>query len=126
MLRRSVTAPYERQVFVCTFGPWCRIEGSDLVRDGLKRAVKAAGLASSVRVTKSGCLGQCGNGPMVVTWPDNTWYCHVKPEDVPDIVESHVVGGRPVERLRYHAERPGSNKTADVKAKEAETGKITE
>lgn len=119
-------APYERQMFVCTFGPWCRIEGADLVRDALKKGVKDAGLAGELRITKSGCLGQCGHGPMIACWPENVWYAHVKPEDVPDLLESHVKAGAPVERLRYRPAKPGSNKTPEVKAKEAETGKVTE
>lgn len=119
-------APYDRQLFVCTYGAWCKLDGSDAVRAALKEQVKAAGLASQVRVTKSGCFGQCGHGPVAVMWPDNVWYAGVKPEDVPEIVKAHVIGGRPVERLRYHAARPGSNKTAAVLAKEAETGKTIE
>lgn len=121
-----VDSPYRRQVLVCTFGPWCRIEGSDLVRDAMKKAAKEAGIASELRVTKSGCLGQCGNGPMVASWPDNVWYCGVKAEDVPEIVREHLVGGRPVERLRYRPAKPGSNKTEAVLAKEKESGKVTE
>lgn len=115
-------APYERQLFVCTYGAWCRIDGSDEVRAALKKAVKAAGLASEVRVTKSGCLGQCGHGPVAVLWPDNTWYAKLRLSDVPELVEEHVKNGRPVERLRYRPAKAGSNKTEAVKAKEAEKG----
>lgn len=115
-------APYERQLFVCTYGPWCRLDGSEVVRAKLKEAVKEAGLASQVRVTKSGCLGQCGHGPMAVLWPDNVWYCKLAPEDVPEMVEDQMRHGRPVERRRYRPARPGSNKTPEVKAKEAEKG----
>ena len=119
-------APYERQFLVCTYGAWCRIDASDHIRAALKDKVKKAGLASAVRVTKSGCLGQCGNGPMAVSWPDNTWYCGLKLEDVDALFEEHIVGGRPVERLRYHPKKAGSNKTEAVLAKEAETGKVIE
>ncbi|HEX2023015.1 MAG TPA: (2Fe-2S) ferredoxin domain-containing protein [Candidatus Thermoplasmatota archaeon] len=121
-----VGEPYERQVFVCVYGPWCRIEGSESVRAALKDGVKAAGLASRVRVTKSGCLGQCGHGPMVVAWPENVWYAGVRLEDAPEIVAAHVVGGKPVERLRYRASGPGGNKTDEVKRKEAEKGSAVE
>lgn len=114
-------APYARQVFVCTYGAWCRIEGSEEIRAALKDAVKAAGLASECRVTKSGCLGQCGHGPTMVTWPDNVWHAHVKLTDVPEIVDVHIKGKRPVERLRYRPEKPGTNKTPEVIEKEAKT-----
>lgn len=118
--------PYERQFFVCTYGAWCRLDGSDEVRAALKRKVKEAGLASKVRITKSGCFGQCGHGPMAVSWPDNTWYCGVKPEDVDVLFEQHVLGGQPVEALRYHPEHAGTNKTDAVVRKERETGKVIE
>lgn len=118
-----VDEPYQRQLFVCTYGAWCRLEGSDEIRAALKGAAHAAGLGSEVRVTKSGCFGQCGHGPMAVMWPENVWYHGLKMEDVPALVEEHIKEGRPVERLRYHAAKPGSNKTPEIKAKEAEKGK---
>lgn len=116
-------APYRRQLFVCTYGAWCKIDGSDAIRGELKSLVHDAGLQGDVRVTKSGCFGQCGHGPMAVMWPDNVWYHKLTLEDVPELFESHVKRGEPVERLRYRPEKPGSNKTPEVKAKEAEKGK---
>lgn len=118
--------PYQRQLFVCTYGAWCKLDGSDAIRQALKDGAWDAGLGSEVRVTKSGCFGQCGNGPMAVMWPDNVWYCRLKLEDVPAIVEEHLKHGRPVDRLRYDAPRPGSNKSAEVKATEAEKGKTVD
>jgi len=53
-----------------------------------------------VRINKSGCLDQCEHGPTVVVYPEAVWYGNVKPEDAAAIVEEHLVGGRPVERLR--------------------------
>lgn len=120
-----VDAPYQRQLFVCTYGAWCKIEGSDEVRAELKGLVHEAGLQGEVRVTKSGCFGQCGNGPMAVMWPENVWYCKLTKEDVPELME-HVRGGAVLERRRYHPAKPGSNKTAEVKAKEAEKGKAVD
>lgn len=114
-------APYQRQFFVCTYGAWCRLDGADEVRAKLKDAVKAAGLQDECRVTKSGCFGQCGHGPMAVVWPENVWYAGLAPDDVPDLLE-HVKSGRVVERRRYRAAKPGGNKTEAIKAKEAEKG----
>src|SRR5581483_478065 len=114
-------APYERQLLVCTYGAWCRLEGSEEGRGQLKRGVKDAGFDKKLRVTKSGCLGQCGHGPVLALWPDNVWYAHVKRDDVPEIL-AHLRGGAPVARLRYHAQRPGGNKTPEVQAKEAAAG----
>jgi (2Fe-2S) ferredoxin len=53
----------------------------------------------NVRANKSGCLDQCELGPTVVVYPEAVWYGSVKPEDVAEIIESHIVNGRPVERL---------------------------
>ncbi|MFA5861944.1 MAG: (2Fe-2S) ferredoxin domain-containing protein [Candidatus Thermoplasmatota archaeon] len=115
----SLDAPYKRQLLVCTYGPWCRLDGADDIRAELKRLTKDAGLQDDIRITKSGCFGQCGHGPNIVVWPENVWYAGVKLDDVPELFESHVKNGTPVERLRYHPEKPGSNKTREVKEKEA-------
>ena len=66
----------------------------------LQQLTKAAGLADRVRINKSLCLDQCEHGPTVVVYPDAVWYGFVRPEDAAEIVEEHLVGGRPVERLR--------------------------
>ncbi|WP_414551245.1 (2Fe-2S) ferredoxin domain-containing protein [Anabaena sp. CCY 0017] len=55
-----------------------------------------------VTVTASGCLGQCGNGPMVLVLPDLVWYCDVRPNEVPLVVEQHLLGGQSVKRMLYH------------------------
>jgi (2Fe-2S) ferredoxin len=102
---------FEKHVFVCTGGDWCAtVDGDGLgVHARLKKAVKAAGLNVRVRVNHSGCLDQCGFGPMVVVYPENVWYWGVQPGDVDEIVREHLVGGRPVQRLIYR-NRPGKNK----------------
>lgn len=115
----TLEAPYRRQLFVCTYGAWCRLEGSEAIRDELKRLAKQAGLQDEIRITKSGCFGQCGHGPNAVMWPDNVWYAGIEPTDVPEIFESHVRRGVPVERLRYRPEKPGTNKTRAVREQEA-------
>jgi (2Fe-2S) ferredoxin len=75
----------------------------------LKAKLKAAGLKESVRINKSGCLGQCGHGPMMVVYPEGVWYCHLGLEDVDRIWDEHIVGGRPVEELRYRTATAGTN-----------------
>ncbi|PSB24661.1 (2Fe-2S) ferredoxin domain-containing protein [Stenomitos frigidus] len=59
-------------------------------------------------ITRSGCMGQCGNGPMVRMLPDNIWYCRVSPKEVAEVVERHLQGGRPVRAMlspHFHADR---------------------
>jgi (2Fe-2S) ferredoxin len=94
---------WEKHVFVCTSGKYCpTVDGDGLgVHARLKQLVAAAGLNTRVRVNHSGCLDQCGYGPMVVVYPESVWYWGVQPEDVDEIVREHLAGGRPVERLRY-------------------------
>lgn len=100
---------YKRHVFVCTSGDYCPLEGSASIHQFLKEGVKARGLKSTIRVNKSGCLDQCGNGPMVVVYPEDAWYGAVSPETARRILDEHLAGGAPVEELLYRA-RPGANK----------------
>ena len=102
---------WERHVFVCTRGDWCpSVDGDGLgVHARFKALVKQYGLGARVRVNHSGCLDQCGHGPMVVVYPEAVWYWRVRPDDVDEIVREHLIGGRPVERLRYR-NHPGKNK----------------
>jgi (2Fe-2S) ferredoxin len=101
---------YEKHVFVCTYGPWCSRDGDTAaIVKRLKQAATAAGLKGRVRVNKSGCLNQCGHGPMVVVYPEGHWYAGVMPDDAEEIVATDLVAGAVVERLRYLAP-PGDNK----------------
>lgn len=98
---------FERHVFVClnerdetAARPSCLHKHAKKLRDELKDAVKVAGLKDRVRVNQAGCLDQCEHGPVVVVYPEAVWYGFVKPGDAEEIVEEHLVHGRPVERLR--------------------------
>lgn len=100
---------YEHHVFVCTFGKTCAADGSVDVFKALKEGAKDAGLRGRVRINQSGCLNQCGHGPMVVVYPEDTWYCGVGVKGARRILAEHIIGGQPVEDLRYIAP-PGDNK----------------
>ena len=100
---------YERHAFVCTTGKTCAAQGSAQVYAALKDAARAAGLKGRVRVNQSGCLNQCGHGPMVVVYPDATWYCGVDADGARRIADEHLAGGIVVDDLRYVA-LPGDNK----------------
>jgi (2Fe-2S) ferredoxin len=103
---------YRHHVFVCTSGKTCPLDGSAEVHAVLKKGVGIAGLSGEVRINHSGCMNQCGHGPMVVVYPDDIWYAHVDPEGARRIVEEHLVGGRIVADYRYIA-MPGDNKVVD-------------
>jgi (2Fe-2S) ferredoxin len=102
---------WERHVFVCTSGKYCpEVDGDGRgVHARLKERVAAEGLHKTVRINHSGCLDQCGHGPMIVVYPESVWYWGVQVEDVDEIVRAHLRDGRPVERLRYR-NHPGKNK----------------
>ena len=106
---------YARHVFVCTSGDDCPVRGDveGLVKYLRGEAVKA-GLKDGLRINKAGCFSQCGHGPMMVVYPENVWYAGVRESDLREIVESHILGGRPVERLRYAPGVKGANKTKDA------------
>ncbi|THF64053.1 (2Fe-2S) ferredoxin domain-containing protein [Pseudothauera nasutitermitis] len=67
-----------------------------------KDRIAALGLKGrgNVRINKAGCLGRCDDGPVLVVYPDETWYTYVDREDIDEIIESHLANGRVVERLR--------------------------
>jgi len=101
--------PFERHVFVCVSGGTCPSQGAEAVHAAMKSAAKDACGPAAVRVNKSGCLGQCGHGPVVCVYPENVWYAGVRPEDVPELVERHLVRGEPVERLLFRGHHAGPN-----------------
>jgi (2Fe-2S) ferredoxin len=103
---------YKRHVFVCTSGKTCPLDGSLQVHAILKKGVAAAGAKGEVRVNHSGCMNQCGNGPMVVVYPEDVWYAHVDEIGARRIVEEHIIGGRIVDDYRYVAP-PGDNKLVE-------------
>lgn len=106
--RGGVRLPvFDRHVFVChnvrpegAPRPSCTRDGKSDLHAALQQLTKEAGLSGKVRINKSGCLDQCEHGPTVVVYPEAVWYGGVRPEDAAEIVQEHLIAGRPVERLR--------------------------
>ena len=88
-------------VLICG-GTGCKSAGSKEVQLAFSRAIEAKGLSDEVMVVETGCHGFCEHGALVIVYPEGTFYCQVKAEDVEEIVESHLFKGRIVERLLYH------------------------
>jgi (2Fe-2S) ferredoxin len=97
---------FQRHVFVCVNERpaddpkgCCKAKGGAEVRDKLKAELKARGISKLVRANNAGCLDQCAQGVTVVVYPEQVWYGHVTVDDVTEIVDKHLIGGEPVERL---------------------------
>ena len=96
-------------VMICA-GTGCSSSNSMLVKEALIKQLAEAGLDKEIDVVQTGCFGFCSLGPIMVVYPEGTFYHHVKVEDVAEIVETHLKGGQLVERLLY--DLPGQNKKA--------------
>ena len=98
---------YRYHVFFCTNKrqdgrACCEDHNADALRDYAKGRVKALGLAGmgGVRINKAGCLDRCNEGPAMVVYPEEVWYTFVDKDDIDEIIDEHLVKGRPVERLK--------------------------
>ena len=78
----------------------CNPDGSAALRERFKDEVKRRNLKATVRANVAGCLDQCEHGPNLVIYPEGVWYGNVQLDDVDEIIESHILRGKPVERLR--------------------------
>jgi sirohydrochlorin cobaltochelatase len=90
--------PLSKHVLVCTNAD-CATRGSLGLLHDLRRLLKDAGRHLDVRVTRTGCMGRCGEGPTVAVYPDGVWYRGVKADDAPELVREHLLGDRLVARL---------------------------
>ncbi|MCL4236247.1 MAG: (2Fe-2S) ferredoxin domain-containing protein, partial [Deltaproteobacteria bacterium] len=99
----KITKSVRRHCLVCA-GGGCIACGSLEVSAAMREAVAAFDLSEEVKVIETGCLGPCAVGPVMVIYPEGTFYQNVKPEDAKHIVEEHLLKGRVVERL-VHQDR---------------------
>ncbi|MBO5321138.1 MAG: NADH-quinone oxidoreductase subunit NuoF [Clostridia bacterium] len=87
-------------VLICG-GTGCTSSGSVAIQEAFKTNIEAFGLSEEVKVVETGCFGLCALGPVVIVYPDGTFYSRVTADDVKEIVEEHLLKGRKVERLIY-------------------------
>lgn len=95
-----ITPGYERQLLICR-GTGCESQRAKEIYDGLIEGLSKAGLADRIEVKFTGCHGLCQMGPTIIAEPQGTFYCLVKPEDVPEIIEVDLKQGGVVERLLF-------------------------
>jgi len=98
---------YRHHVFFCTNQrtdgrACCQDHNAKALRDHAKQRIKALGVAGAggVRINTAGCLDRCAEGPVAVVYPEGVWYTFVDREDIDEIIDSHLVAGRVVERLK--------------------------
>ena len=96
-------------VLICG-GTGCTSSGSPAIRAHLEKELAAKGLSDEIKVVQTGCFGLCALGPIMIVYPEGTFYSRVTEADVTEIVEEHLLKGRVVDRLVYNEPAAGSGK----------------
>ncbi len=99
---------FDKHVFFCTNQrdngeACCGDHRAQQARDYVKNRVKELGISGGrnrIRINSAGCLDRCDEGPVIVVYPEGTWYTYVDEKDLDEIIEEHLKNGRIVERLR--------------------------
>ena len=98
---------FEQHVFFCMNKredgrPCCGERGAEIAQKHAKRRIKELGLNGheKIRINQAGCLDRCDEGPVLVIYPQGTWYTYIDTSDIDDIIDTHLVGGKVVERLK--------------------------
>ncbi len=101
-----MTSFYKHHVFFClnqrpNGEACCQDKGAEAAFDHMKARVKKLGLSGEgkVRINRSGCLDRCGEGPIMVIYPQAAWYTFVDNDDIDEIIESHLLNNQVVKRL---------------------------
>lgn len=88
-------------MYWCAEAPAVPPPGSDRIVRALENNIKSVGLEQEVKVIRTGCFGLCALGPIMIIYPEGAFYSRVNVDDVPEIVEEHLLKGRVVKRLLY-------------------------
>ena len=91
---------YRSHVLVCG-GTGCTSSNSAAIIEALETQIAEKGLSEEIKVIRTGCFGLCALGPIMIVYPEGSFYSQVKVEDIPEIVEEHLLKGRIVTRLLY-------------------------
>lgn len=98
---------YQHHVFFCVNQrkpgeECCNDHNAEAVRGYAKGRIKALGQSGEgkIRINNAGCLDRCSEGPVMVVYPEGTWYTYVDTNDIDEIIDEHLMNGRVVERLK--------------------------
>ncbi|CAK0774120.1 (2Fe-2S) ferredoxin domain-containing protein [Gammaproteobacteria bacterium] len=98
---------YQYHLFFCTNlrvngAPCCGEYHAQQARDHAKKRIESLKsiLSGRIRVNNAGCLDRCGSGPVVVIYPEGTWYTYKNQDDIDEIIDEHLIHGRVLERLK--------------------------
>ena len=80
---------------------FCNEKGAELLKKYAKQKINALNLESKIkiRVNLAGCMNRCSEGPVLVIYPEGTWYTFIDETDIDEIIQSHIINGTKVERL---------------------------
>ena len=112
---------FRSHVLICG-GTGCTSSGSAALREKLAAELKEKGLEEEIKIVQTGCFGLCALGPIMIVYPEGTFYSRVTPEDIPEIVEEHLLKGRIVERLVYNDTGAKTGEEEAIAASLSETG----
>ncbi len=98
---------YRTHILVCG-GTGCHSNNSGKIREAFEQQIKEKNLQDDVLVVGTGCFGLCAVGPIIIIYPEGAFYSCITVDDVPEIIEEHIIKGRLVERLLYHEKALGN------------------
>ena len=104
----NASSKYERHVLVCG-GTGCTSSGSPKLIAKLEEEFAAKGLTDKIQIVKTGCFGLCERGPIMIVYPEGSFYSRVELDEIPRIVDEHLIGGNPVKEFLYEETVDGDN-----------------
>jgi NADP-reducing hydrogenase subunit HndC len=105
----EVTRPYDRLVLVCVKGKSCPLQGAENICSQLREEIFQKGLTHRIRVVKSGCLAQCGHGPVVAVEPNGSWFSEITEEKVPSLARWLLGEAELPQEMLYSPPQLGKN-----------------
>ncbi len=96
----DASSKYERHVLVCG-GTGCTSSGSPKIIEKLEEEFAAKGLTDKIQIVKTGCFGLCERGPIMIVYPEGSFYSRVNVDEIPRIVDEHLINGEPVKEFLY-------------------------